>query len=95
MELLNYTQAYVTKLLHSGQHDIILMYHLCGLSAIYANVFTAKKRKVAEFDHFFLSCRFQHIFDKNPISPRRVIHQYMGDSTNQLPILDNRTSRHT
>ena len=43
----------------------------------------------------FLSSRYvQHIFNKYPISPCRVIHQYMGNSAHQSAILDDRTAAH-
>ena len=41
-----------------------------------------------------LPCRFQHILNKNPISPCWVIHQDVGYRTHQLPILYNGTAAH-
>ena len=36
----------------------------------------------------------QHILDKNPIPPCGIIHQHMGDSAYQFPVLNDRTTGH-
>ena len=41
-----------------------------------------------------LSRRVQHILDKDPISSCWVIYQNMGHGSNDLPILNDRTSAH-
>ncbi len=39
--------------------------------------------------------RFQHIFNKNPISSRRIINQNVRYRTNNFPILQNRAAAHS
>ena len=41
-----------------------------------------------------LLCSFQHILNKDPISPGRIIYQNMGHSAHQLPVLNNRAAAH-
>ena len=41
-----------------------------------------------------LSCRIQHILNKNSVTSGRVIHKHMGDCTNKLPVLDDGTAAH-
>ncbi len=42
-----------------------------------------------------LDSMLQHIFNKNPIPPGRVIYQHMCDSTDNLSLLDNGAAAHT
>ena len=41
-----------------------------------------------------LSCRIQHILDKNPIPPRWIIHQHMGHRAHQPAVLDDGAAAH-
>ena len=43
---------------------------------------------------FELSCRIQHILDKNPVPSRRIIDQHMGHRTHQFSVLDDWTAAH-
>ena len=43
---------------------------------------------------FNLICCFQHILNKNSITPCRIIDKDMGNGTNQLTVLNNRTAAH-
>ena len=52
------------------------------------------KRQGTKIPCLALSSRVQHIFDENPIPSRRIIHQHMGDSAHQFPVLNNGTAVH-
>ena len=52
------------------------------------------KKDTPEGVSLHLCHRIQHILDKNPISPRWIIHQNVGDSANQFPILYDGTAGH-
>ena len=39
-------------------------------------------------------CRIQHVLNKNPIPPCRIIHQHMGHRTHQLAVLNDGTAAH-
>ena len=43
---------------------------------------------------FSLRSRLQHILDEYLVPSGRVIHQHMGDCTDNLPVLDNGTAAH-
>jgi len=36
----------------------------------------------------------QHIFDENPVTSGRIVHQNMGHGAHQLPVLYDRTAAH-
>lgn len=42
----------------------------------------------------FLSCLFQHVFDKNSIPLRRVADKHVRHRSDQLPVLNDRTAAH-
>ena len=42
----------------------------------------------------YLSRRLQHILYKDPVSPRRVIHQHMGHSADDFAILNDGAAAH-
>ena len=41
-----------------------------------------------------LSCRIQHILNKDPIPSRRIIHQHMDDRANQFTVLNDWRTAH-
>ena len=41
-----------------------------------------------------LSCRFQHVFDKDPVPSGRIIDQNVGHGAHQLAVLNNWTAAH-
>ena len=53
-----------------------------------------KRKQSVGTAHAFLSRRIQHIFNKDPVSSRRVIHQHVGHRTHQFPVLNDRTAAH-
>ena len=54
----------------------------------------ARKRQGRVVPAIPLSGSLQHILDENPVTPGRIIHQHMGNGTDQFAILDNGATAH-
>ena len=63
-------------------------------SDFYKQVQILKADVIMRHPLFYLCRRVQHIFYKNAISGGWVIYKNMGDSANQLAVLNNGTTGH-
>lgn len=81
----------------AGRQPLVRCAHqrLCGFRRIGHSQKRCSYKQACIASFFLLSCpdsMLEHVFNKYPIPPRRVLDEYMGHSSDQFPILYYRRS---